>query len=206
MRSKDYKKRAPQRIPFTLGEGVQLGVGVYTLVRETKKPSFVRLDRKTNEEIKTQTKYLCEDTGTELMPTDIKYYQEFGGEKVIFEKEEVNSLKSFAEPSLLLLGFKPKERLKPHYYTKPANFIYPDESVINGSTRLFTALLQKCLEREVIAVCRYVPRANTAPSFVALLPQEEEKDESGVQVTPPGFHAIYLPYAGYAITHHRSHT
>ena len=25
--------------------------------------------------------------------------------------------------------------------------------------------------------------------------QEEEKDESGVQVTPPGFHAIYLPYA-----------
>ena len=108
------------------------------------------------------------------MPTDIKYYQEFGGEKVsyvcvcvracvracvcvcvcacvgrrvgvsgtclklihvafpaqvIFEKEEVDSLKSFAEPGLLLLGFKPKERLKPHYYTKPANFIYPDESV-----------------------------------------------------------------------------
>ena len=25
--------------------------------------------------------------------------------------------------------------------------------------------------------------------------QEEEKDESGVQVTPPGFHAIYLPFA-----------
>ena len=49
--------------------------------------------------------------------------------QVIFEKEEVDSLKSFAEPSLLLLGFKPKERLKPHYYTKPANFIYPDESV-----------------------------------------------------------------------------
>ena len=28
VRSKDYKKRALQRIPFTLGEGVQLGVGV----------------------------------------------------------------------------------------------------------------------------------------------------------------------------------
>ena len=73
----------------------------YTLVRETKKPSFVRLDRRTNEEVKTQTKYLCEvrscdshmspahstfspsqDTGSELMPSDIKYYQNFGGEKV----------------------------------------------------------------------------------------------------------------------------
>ena len=49
--------------------------------------------------------------------------------QVIFEKEEVDSLKRFAEPGLLLLGFKPKDRLKPHYYVKPANFIYPDETV-----------------------------------------------------------------------------
>ena len=28
VRSKDFKKRALQRIPFTLGQGVQLGVGV----------------------------------------------------------------------------------------------------------------------------------------------------------------------------------
>ena len=49
--------------------------------------------------------------------------------QVVFEKDEVDSLKKFAEPGLLLLGFKPKERLKPHYYVKPANFIYPDESV-----------------------------------------------------------------------------
>ncbi len=32
------------------------------------------------------------------MPTDIKYYQEFGGEKIIFEKEEVSEMKKFAEP------------------------------------------------------------------------------------------------------------
>ena len=32
------------------------------------------------------------------MPTDIKFYQEFGGEKVIFEKEEVAEMKKFAEP------------------------------------------------------------------------------------------------------------
>ena len=32
----------------------------YSMVRETKKPSFIRLDKRTNEELKTQTKMLCE--------------------------------------------------------------------------------------------------------------------------------------------------
>jgi ATP-dependent DNA helicase 2 subunit 1 len=194
VRSKDYKKRALQRIPFFLGNGVQLGIGVYTLVRETKKPSFVRLDRRNNEEVKAQTKYLCEDTGSELMPSDIKYYQEFGGEKAIFEKDEVTAMKRFAEPGLLLLGFKPRSRLKPHYYVKPGNFIYPDETVISGSTKLFSALLKRCLARDVMAICRYIPRANAAPSFVALVPQEEEQDKQGIQIAPPGFHALFLPH------------
>ena len=44
--------------------------------------------------------HVLQDTGTELMPTDIKYYQEFGGEKVIFEKEEVTEMKKFGEPGM----------------------------------------------------------------------------------------------------------
>ena len=34
------------------------------------------------------------------MPTDIKYYQPFGGEKVTFEKEEVTEMKKFGEPGM----------------------------------------------------------------------------------------------------------
>ncbi|NWZ21230.1 XRCC6 protein, partial [Asarcornis scutulata] len=64
-----------------------------------------------------------------------------------------------------------------------------------GSTTLFNALLIKCLEREVMALCRYTIRQNTPPRFVALLPQEEELDEQKVQISPPGFHVIFLPYA-----------
>ena len=32
----------------------------YALVREAKKPSFTRLDKRTNEEVNTQTKMLCD--------------------------------------------------------------------------------------------------------------------------------------------------
>ena len=45
---------------------------------------------------------VMQDTGADLMPTDIKYYQEFGGEKVIFEKEEVTEMKKFGEPGMLV--------------------------------------------------------------------------------------------------------
>ena len=31
------------------------------------------------------------------MPQDIKYYQEFGGEKVVFEKEETAEMKKLME-------------------------------------------------------------------------------------------------------------
>ena len=37
------------------------------MVREAKKPSFVRLDKRTNEELKTQTKYLCDVCGVVKM-------------------------------------------------------------------------------------------------------------------------------------------
>jgi len=42
---------------------------------------------------------------------------------------------------------------------------------IIGSTTLFTALLKKCVDREVVPICKYVPSKNFPPRFVALLPQ-----------------------------------
>ena len=38
-----------------------------------------------------------QDTGSELMLPDIKYYQEFGGEKIIFEKEETSKIKKIID-------------------------------------------------------------------------------------------------------------
>lgn len=42
---------------------------------------------------------------------------------------------------------------------------------VSGSTTLFSALLGRCIAREVVPICRYIPRNNTPPRFVALLPQ-----------------------------------
>lgn len=56
-----------------------------------------------------------QDTGTELMPTDIKYYQLFGGEKVTFEKEEVTEMKKFGKPGTYLLLYYWESGSEPSY-------------------------------------------------------------------------------------------
>ncbi|XP_011408577.1 PREDICTED: X-ray repair cross-complementing protein 5-like [Amphimedon queenslandica] len=93
------------------------------------------------------------------------------------------------------MGFRPKSKMKMHHYIKPANFIYPDETTVSGSTKLFSVLLRRCISREVVAVCKYIPRNNSPPIFVALVPQEEELDDSSIQISPPGFHVIFLPFS-----------
>ena len=195
VQKKDHKKRPLARVSMNLGSGIGLGVSVFNLCRTAVKSSFVNLDSRTNEEVKTVTKLVCETTGVELLPTDLKFYQMFGGAKVVFEKEEVNSIKSAGETGLTLLGFKPRSSLKRYHHVRPAQFIYPDEKSISGSSRLFTALLEKCASKDLVAICRFVPRLAATVKLVALIPQKEELDEHNVQLSPPGFHLIFLPFA-----------
>lgn len=129
------------------------------------------------------------------MPTDMKSFVFYGGEKVVFDADEVKSIKNFGEPGLLLMGFKPRDRLKWSYNVKNSSFCFPDESVVKGSNCAFAALLDRCLQMDKVAICRLIARANAEPRFVALLPQMETLGDSGEQVLPPGFHIVHLPYA-----------
>ena len=75
------------------------------------------------------------------------------------------------------------------------SFAYAPLKVVKGSAKLFKALLSRCLSRDVVAVCRYIPRQNAQPFFVALLPQAEKLDTNNMQVASPGFHVIFLPFS-----------
>ncbi|ELW66080.1 X-ray repair cross-complementing protein 6 [Tupaia chinensis] len=159
------------------------------------KSSAIRLYRETNEPVKVKTRIFSINTGSLLLPNDTKRSQIYGNRQILLEKEEIEGLKWFDEPGLILFSFKPLIMLIKHHYLWSSMFVYPEETLVNGSSTLFSALLSKCLEKEVVAVCRYTPRKNTPPYFVALVPQEEELDDLKIQVTPPGFQLFYLPYA-----------
>ncbi|XP_043822629.1 X-ray repair cross-complementing protein 6 isoform X2 [Dromiciops gliroides] len=195
VRAKETRKRSLARLKLKLGRDVALTISIFNMVQKAFRPPPVRLYRETNEQVKTKTRTFSVETGSLLLPSDTKRAQIYGGRQIVMEKGETEELKRFDDPGLILIGFKPLFMLKQHHFLRPSLFVYPEESLVNGSTTLFSALLTKCLEKEVLALCRFTPRQNTPPCFVALVPQEEELDAQRVQVTPPGFQLVFLPYA-----------
>lgn len=195
VRTKDHRKRSMGRVNLILGENVKLAVSIYSLATIATKPYATKLYKKDNTELKTIVKRFLQDTGEILLPVDTKRFQTYAQRKIYMENDEVQQIKSFEEPGFKLLGFKPQSCLKSHLHIRSSLFIYPDESSISGSTTLFTSLLNTCAQKEKIAVCRFTPRRNMSPQIVSLLPQKEEKDETGLQTVPPGFHVIFQPFA-----------
>ncbi|XP_002160929.3 X-ray repair cross-complementing protein 5 isoform X1 [Hydra vulgaris] len=195
VRIKSHNKRTVCRLLFFFNDSIKFGVSMYILNKLCTKGSHVNIDRRTNEEVQCSTKYFCKDTGLELLSTDIKCYQNFGGEKVIFEKEEVDKMKAFIEPGFHLLGFKKIKYLKDFYHIKPSSFIYPDENSYLGSSNIFATLLKRCVVKKVLPICVLVSSTFSCPRFVALMPQTELDDKKSAQVNAPGFHVIYLPYS-----------
>ncbi|XP_021522829.1 X-ray repair cross-complementing protein 6 [Aotus nancymaae] len=195
VRAKETRKRALSRLKLKLNKDIVISVGIYNLVQKALKPPPIKLYRETNEPVKTKTRTFNTSTGGLLLPSDTKRSQIYGSRQIILEKEETEELKRFDDPGLMLMGFKPLALLKKHHYLRPSLFVYPEESLVIGSSTLFSALLIKCLEKEVAALCRYTPRRNIPPYFVALVPQDEELDDQKIQVTPPGFQLVFLPFA-----------
>lgn len=77
---------------------------------------------------------------------------------------------------------------------RPSYFIYPSDAAVTGSTRTFASLHKKLLKDELMGVGWLIPRRNQAPVFTAIIPQAEEFDDKGSQMTPPGMHCVILPF------------
>ncbi|KAJ3334195.1 X-ray repair cross-complementing protein 6 [Blyttiomyces sp. JEL0837] len=196
LRQREYKKRTACRIPFILGEDLEFGVMGYNLVTEAKLGSYTYLVGATNEEAKVVTSYICKTTGQQLSATDMSSYYPYGGRKVVFSKDEVAQMKTFGEPGLRLIGFKPLQVImkKPYYNLKHSSFIFPDDASYKGSSSLFIQFLARVHALEKAVICSFIPRKNASPRLVALLPQLEQFDDQGNIAKPSGFHLVHIPF------------
>ncbi|KAI4799101.1 hypothetical protein KUCAC02_019222 [Chaenocephalus aceratus] len=96
-----------------------------------------------------QTRTFHTQTGSLLLPSEIKKAQKF------------------EDPGMVLIGFKRWRSSSVTITSDP-----PPSSPRGGGQRhacLFSALLTKCSERNVFAVCRCISRRNYPPRFVALV-------------------------------------
>uniref|UniRef100_A0A182JNN5 ATP-dependent DNA helicase 2 subunit 1 n=1 Tax=Anopheles christyi TaxID=43041 RepID=A0A182JNN5_9DIPT len=120
-----------------------------------------------------------------------------GGEKVSFKPEELALMKQLLPPGIRLLGFKPASAIKMTNHLRSSLFLYPNENYINGSTTLYRALYEKCLEKNQVAFCILTMRRKQPSKLVALVPQTElAHDPLGEADRHCGFRVEFIPYAG----------
>lgn len=191
---KDFKRRAVSKTQLNLNNEIRIGIEVYNFYRQLNIPSIMKLDRRSNEPLKSVVQTYNTETGERLLKSDLNKCVDVGNKNITFSTEEMNKLQMSGKRGLTLLGFKSLAYLQPEHHLKEPSFIYPNEEIVRGSKTVFTALLQKCLENQKFALCYYVTREQGRSSLVALVPQPEKCNEN-VQIMPAGFHLIYLPYA-----------
>jgi ATP-dependent DNA helicase 2 subunit 1 len=138
---------------------------------------------------------MADDTAQAVEKDDIRKAYKFGGEQVTFSIEEQQALRNFGDPVIRIIGFKPLAALPIWANVKHPTFIYPSEEDYIGSTRVFSALHQKLLKDEKMALVWFIPRKNATPTLSAMIAGAEKIDENGVQKVPPGMWIIPLPYA-----------
>ncbi|KAG7395792.1 X-ray repair cross-complementing protein 6 [Phytophthora boehmeriae] len=190
---KRFRKRRLTTFPLHITKGVSIGVELYALVVAQRKNTPVALDASTNTPLKTETKWLCEDTGAYLMPDQIKKYIDYGGKRVYFTRDDVVEMKHYDAPGLQLICFKQLSSLKWNENIRAPYFVYPCDGYIEGSSTAFKAILNSMVRKKKIALARLIARRTSEPRLVALVPQEEVNDEMG-QLQPTGFNVIFLPY------------
>lgn len=195
IRMREHRKRTLQRLTFELCPGAEMSVSIFCTTIEARMPYPVYLLNENNKLLKSETKNICGSTGAILHPVDdIETFVELAGERVHMSRAEVNEVKNFGEPGMHLLGFKPKRLLQPHHRIFHSYFMYPNERGVVGSSALCQALIDRLLEKDLMAMVRYIARRSAEPVLVALLPQAEVVDEDGVQTRNPGFHMVRLPW------------
>ena len=184
-------------MPLEIGPDFKISVNGYLLLKkqEPARSCFIWQGGETAQIAQGVTTLMSDETGQEIDKSSIRKAYKFGGEQVSFSIEEQQALRNFGDPVIRIIGFKPLSALPFWANVKHPSFIYPSEEGYIGSTRVFSALHQKLLDSEKLALVLFIPRRNASPVLAAMIAGAEKIDENGVQKIPPGMWIIALPFA-----------
>ncbi|KAL2206565.1 Ku DNA-binding complex, Ku70 subunit, partial [Sarocladium strictum] len=196
--SKQAAKRALfSNLPFEIAPGLRISVKGYNILhRQTPaRTCYIWLDGEKPQIASGETTKIAEDSTRTVEKGEIKKAYKFGGEYVYFSPEEQKSLRDFGSPVIRILGFKPRKLLPVWAAIKKSTFIFPSEEDYVGSTRVFSALWQKLLRDDKVAIAWCVIRANAQPMLAAIMPSRERADDdSGTPYLPAGLWIYPLPF------------
>jgi ATP-dependent DNA helicase 2 subunit 1 len=196
--SKSVPRRALfSNVPLEFGPNLKISVTGYLIFKkqEPARSCYIWVGGEKPQIAKGTSTHIADDTARTVEKWEIRKAYKFGGEQVSFTAEEQQTLRHFGDPVIRIIGFKPMSALPIWASTKHPTFIYPSEEDYVGSTRVFSALYQKLLNDQKIALVWFISRRNAAPVLAAMLPGAEKLDENGSQTLPPGMWILPLPFA-----------
>eukprot|EP00271_Cylindrocystis_brebissonii_P013166 TRINITY_DN32781_c0_g1_i1.p1 TRINITY_DN32781_c0_g1~~TRINITY_DN32781_c0_g1_i1.p1 ORF type:complete len:644 (+),score=134.74 TRINITY_DN32781_c0_g1_i1:202-2133(+) len=192
IRKKTYAKRMVRRYKFMLGKDVVIELRSYAMIRPALIVKETYVEASSNRPVKTETARICADTGSVISgPIQRALYYGSQQATILFSPDEIKEVKKIEGTNLRLLGFKPLSCLKDYHNLAPPVFLYPDDEVIKGSMCAAIALHGAMLQRQSMALASWCKSSEVR--VVALLPQAETT-LNGVQLEPPGFQLIPLPF------------
>lgn len=187
--------RSVSKIKFFINNDYYISTSLYRFYTKSKIPSKVRLDKKTNKPLTSNTQVLRMDTDELMYKSDLAKYLVYANKQTILKNEDLSILKGgILEPGIRLLGFTNKENIMISYHFKNSLFLRPNTDVEEGSTRMLNSLIECCLKINKCIMCFLKIRNGGKIRLTALIPQDEIIDETGIQNQPSGFHVIFLPF------------
>ncbi|KAF2808784.1 ATP-dependent DNA helicase II subunit 1 [Mytilinidion resinicola] len=198
--SKAAPRRALFSLPLELGPDLRIGVKGYVIIKRQAavKSCYIWMGGENGEKKQlavVNTMPMTDDSVRAVEKVDLVKAYKFGGEAVTFPPEQIKLIRQcFGDPIIRIIGFKPVSMLPIWANTRTPTFIYPSEADYIGSTRVFSALQQKLLKDNKMALVWYIARKNAGPVIAALVPGVERLGEGGEQVMPPGMWLIPLPF------------
>ncbi|XP_017090368.2 ATP-dependent DNA helicase 2 subunit 1 [Drosophila bipectinata] len=204
----DFLRRCLGHFSFYLGPNLCMSIQYYNYFQKHNYPRKVQILRRDNNVVSSKRVIMVQQKDEESQEIQHEYqikttggwYQcKVGDQTLRIGIDKINSVRNLHKPRMMLLGFKHRSSLPEFSYSKPPNFMYPDDLSIIGSKRLFRALWERCLAREKIAICLFMSKRNSTPRYVALVPveaPERGQDQSYRSLLcGDGFKIVYLPEA-----------
>ena len=194
IRQKEIKKKTLGTCDFKFSHNVEFKVNFFATIKKTYKSSAVLIEPRKNKELSNLIQPICKDSSSILYSNQIGTCQSYGKTKIPFSRDDMNKIKAIEEPGLKLIGFKSIDKIKVYHNIKSSYFITPDEDLNPGSSQLCDALIKQLIQKNKVAIVKFIPREGCGVRFCALLPQKETFDADLFQ-TPPGFNLVFIPYA-----------
>lgn len=202
-----FHTRSLGHFKFYLGPDVAISAMYFSYFQKSNDPHKILLQRTDNSIVRRKIQYIIQKenklTGEleerrMVNVTDAWYEIVIGNEVIRFSNEQVNRIRNLHAPGMMLLGFKSSNDLKDVLHVKPCNFMYPDNTHIMGSKKLFRALWERCRARRMVPICLFMCKRKAKPCYVALVPvsrSDVDQNSHYSLIANDGFKIVYLPFA-----------